>query len=114
MPGTRRMPISRSPGPRVTAHAVTLFEEVMKLKRREGWSRAVLDLSSELDAELGMRPWNPDVLRCDRDEPDRDWPLGPADYYRSRAIRLELEAAVRARRQATKPPASDVAPDAPA
>jgi hypothetical protein len=111
MPGTRRTPIGRPPGPRVTPRAVSLFEEAMKLKRR-GWSRELLNLSYELDVELGMRPWNPDVLRCDRDEPDREWPLGPEDYARSRAIRLELEAAVRARKTAR--PTPDASPDAPA
>ena len=51
-----------------------------------------------------MMPWSPDVLTCDTDEPSHDWPSGKADYDRSRAIRLELEAAVRARRQAAQPP----------
>jgi hypothetical protein len=114
MPGTRRIPPTRHATPRVTPRAVMLFEQVMKLKRRQGWSPAIRDLSCELDFELGMKPWNPDVLRCDSDEPDRDWPLGPEDYYRSRKIRRVLEAAVHARRQAAKPPATDAAPDAPA
>jgi hypothetical protein len=111
MPGTRRTPIGRTPGPRITPRAVSLFAEAMALKRRRGWSREVLALSCELDAELGMKPWNPDVLCADRDKPEREWPLGDGDYYRSRAIRLELEDAVAARRKAAKPPDDHVAPD---
>jgi len=104
MPGTKRTPIGRRPGPRVTPRAVDLFERVMRLKRRQAWSPEIRDLSVELDAELGMMPWSPDVLSCDEDEPrdDMSLPMGIEDFHRSRAVRLELEAAVRARHKAAR------------
>ena len=104
MTGTRRTPIGRSPSPSVTPHAIDLFEQIVRLRHQRDWVRETRDLRLELNVELGMQPFNPDViLHCDGETPpDRDWPLGQEDWFRSRRLRLELEAVLRERQEARR------------
>jgi hypothetical protein len=112
MVGTRRTPIGRSPTPRVTPHAIDLFEEIMRHRYRRDWLDVTRGLRTELNDELGMAPFNPDVLlHCDGETPpDRDWPLGQEDWFRSRRLRVELETALRARREARRGAPAPTAP----
>src|SRR5215475_10299145 len=70
------------------------------LRRPSSPSRTHACLTSyALALELRMRPWQEDVFDCNTDEPPdyRDSPAEIEDYARSRQIRLELEAASRAK-----------------
>ena len=101
---TKRTPIHRSPQLVITNAALDIFEQVMRLKRKQKWSRKIADLSYALDVELGKRPWYEDVLDCDTDEPP-DYMRTDAEiegYRRSRAIRLKLENLLRDRRRAAR------------
>ena len=105
MPGTRRRPISRQAAPRITLAAVDLFERGVRLMRRRQTDEVYNQLnkiSCELARELQFRPWNDcPLLECGGESPP-DWMTGElaiADWWRSKGIRRELEAAVRARRE---------------
>jgi len=105
MPGTRRRPISRQAAPRITLAAVDLFERGVRLMRRQQTDEVYNQLnkiSCELARELQFRPWNDcPLLECGGESPP-DWMTGElaiADWWRSKGIRRELEAAVRARRE---------------
>lgn len=105
MPGTRRRPISRQAAPRITLAAVGLFERGVRLMRRRQTDEVYNQLnkiSCELARELQFRPWNDcPLLECGGESPP-DWMTGElaiADWWRSKGIRRELEAAVRARRE---------------
>jgi len=101
---TKRTPIRRSPLPQITNAALDLFEKGLRLRRRQEWSREIADNAYQLILELGMKPWNEDVFDCDSDTPP-DFMRSPAEleeYARSREIRLELEAALRAKRKAAR------------
>jgi len=95
MPRKRR--IDKSRDTRITGRSIDLFERLMRLRRQQRWSPEIRDLSCELDAEIGIKPWNSNpALDCDDDEPPT-WMNDPEkveDWWRSREIREELEAAL--------------------
>jgi hypothetical protein len=108
MPGTRRRPSIRTPGPTITDRAVDLYERGVRLAARkpspEGDS-ALADLCSELSCELGQMPWDADVLTdVDtatppsflRTESERD------SWYKGRALRLLLVSELNRRRKAER------------
>jgi hypothetical protein len=108
MPGTRRRPISRQAAPRITLAAVDLFERGVRLMRRRQTDEVYNQLnkiSCELARELQFRPWNDcPLLECGGESPP-DWMTGElaiADWWRSKGIRRELEAALRERRRAER------------
>jgi len=102
------MPTNRTPRhyqsrTRISVEAIDLFERGVRLQRRRE-TQAVYDelnrISVELGRTLGLRPWVPcPLLNCDAEKPP-DYTTGElaiANWYKSRGIRLELEAAIRAR-----------------
>jgi len=106
MPYKRRVSKDRGE-PQVTGEAISLFERARQLQRRK-WSeeteRELSDLSFRLGAELKLAPYEEDPLDCDTDEPP-SWMRSEneiTDYHRSRQIRLMLEQALRARRDAAR------------
>jgi hypothetical protein len=117
MSGTRRTPIGRTPGPRITPESVALFERGMRLRAQQDWSREIADNAVALTIALGMKPWQWDVFDCPNDAPP-PWMTDQDkidDYLNSRAIRLELERALRAKRRAQrKAPASAPSEPSPA
>jgi hypothetical protein len=98
VPGTRRTPLRRANAPRVSAHAVELFRECLRMQQDgidESNRRTWLDLSLSLHRALNLRPWHDSVLHID---PDDDTPLDWDDMRgRQRALvvdlRRQLEAA---------------------
>src|SRR5262249_23412285 len=101
---TKRTPIHRSPQLVITNAALDIFEQVMRLKRKQKGSGKIAALSSALVVDLGKPPWYEDVLDCDTDEPP-DYMRTDAEiegYRRSRAIRLKLENLLRDRRRAAR------------
>ena len=102
---TKRTPIARHPAPRITPRALDPFERGKRLKARgKEDSREFSDVSYALDVELQQKPWQESALDVDADEPPdyMSTPAEIADYRRARAIRLELEWALRARRKAQR------------
>ena len=105
MPGTRRTPIVRHPGPRITPEAVQLFAEGRRLQKRPRTEKnyyALLDISSQLDHALGLQPWNDcPLLDCGGNAPPKWMTHEPeiADWWRSKQIRRELEQALEAKRE---------------
>jgi hypothetical protein len=101
---TKRTPIARHPAPRITPRALDLFERGKRLKARGKEEREFSEVSYALDVELQQKPWQESALDVDTDEPPAYMrtPAEIADYRRARAIRLELEAALRARRKAQR------------
>jgi hypothetical protein len=110
MPMKRRTSKERNL-PRITVRAVDLFERGLRLQAQRNQTREFADIAVALGQELGMGPWQADVFDCYKDEPpywltERD---KVEDYWRSRQIRLELEAALRERRKARRTGASTAA-----
>jgi len=105
MSGTRRTPIGRTPGPRITPESVALFERGLRLRAQQDGSREIADNAVALTFALGMKPWQWDVFDCSNDAPPH-WMSGDVDkiddYLNSLAIRLQLEAALRAKRKARR------------
>ena len=103
MPYKRRGPPKARDG-QITPQAIELFAEGLRLRRREDWSDAIRDNAVALAIALGQKPWHPDVFHCDDGTPPdhMNTDLEVSDYARSRAIRLELEAALRDRRRAAR------------
>jgi hypothetical protein len=111
MPMKRRVDKSRNG--RITVEAVALFERGLRLRAQQNWSQEIADNAGALAIALAMQPWESDVFDCPNDEPP-PWMADPDQtdsYYRTRRIRLELEAALRAKRR-RKAPASDPPPAA--
>jgi hypothetical protein len=105
MPGTRRTPIGRTPGPRLTPRALDLFEHGARLMRRGPNTSGLSDVSYELALELGLKPWNDcPLVDCQSNEPPRFLTTEAeiSDWWRSKAIRRELQTALQERRKARR------------
>ena len=98
MPYKRRG--SKERDTRITGAAVSLYERGKRLIAR-GDEDGLRDVSFQLAIELKLKPRNECPLDCDEGTPPdyMDTDAEIADYIRSRAIRLELEQALRARRR---------------
>jgi hypothetical protein len=105
MPGPRRKPLAHPVRtPVITPEAIALFERGLRLRAKKDWSSEIAANAFALEVELGMKPWEEDVFDCNDDTPS-DWMTGEFeidDYRRSRAIRLELETALKAKREAQR------------
>jgi hypothetical protein len=106
---TKRIPIGRPPAPRITPRAIELYAQAKRLLRRpetEENERALSDVSYQLSAELGLEPWATDPLDCigctEPPQWERGSELATEDWYRSAALRDELEQALRDRRRARR------------
>jgi hypothetical protein len=107
MPGTRRTPIRRPPGPRITEYSIDLFERGSKLLQRRPSpevERELAEVSVALHSALGLAVWDEDVFDCDTRTPppflatesERD------SWFRSRALREQLVSALNQRRKAKR------------
>jgi len=106
---TKRIPIGRPPAPRITPRAVELYARAKRLLRRpeiEENERELSEVSYQLSAELGMKPWQTDPIDCIGATEPPPWERGSEfaaeDWYRSAALRDELEQALRDRRRAQR------------
>src|SRR5262249_16125942 len=102
MPFKRR--VSKIREVQITSQAVALFERGIKLTQRtrsEATDRELSDVSFEAGRGRGLKPWNDcPLVDCEhKDPPSFLGEHGVEDWQRSRGIRLELEAALRERRQ---------------
>jgi len=104
---TKRTPRSRPPVAHISPAAVDLFQRGVRLMARKPTpevERELADVCFQLSAVLGQEPWEADVLTdCDCKEPpaflhreERD------DWYRSRALREQLQTALYHRRKAQR------------
>jgi hypothetical protein len=113
MPGTRRTPIGRTPGPRLTPRALDLFEHGARLMKRGPNAPGLNDVSYELALELGLKPWNDcPLVDCQANDPPSflNTAAEIADWHRSKAIRRELQAAIQARKKAAREPPPEAPP----
>jgi hypothetical protein len=95
---------------------IDLFERGAKLMRRrqtESIYNELNEISCQLARELQLKPWVPcPLLQCDDDQPP-DYTTGDlaiANWWRSKGIRRELEAAVQARRECARSSGSSAPP----
>jgi hypothetical protein len=100
--------VSKERDGQITNAAVALFERGLRRKARgEPLPQELLSLSCQLAVELHLRPWNDcPLLDCDGDKPP-PWVTGDlevSDWWRSKEIRRQLEAAVAAERAARRKP----------
>jgi hypothetical protein len=109
---------SKSNDVRITPEALVLFEEGLRLHRRQDRSnedrRAYSQASYALDAALGLRPWmeSPlDTLGVTEPPAWMDTELEQTDWHKSVAIRCRFETALAAQRKHTlRPTAQPAAP----
>jgi hypothetical protein len=107
MSGTKRSPIGRRSGPKITREAVELFRSGLRLLRRPDGedSREYLDICYELDRVLGLRPWEESILNTVGYNEPGEWQNTEAertDWFRSKDLCRQLDAALAAERKAKR------------
>src|SRR6516164_4180965 len=99
---TKRVPLHRPHTPPISPRAIELFEYLMRLPRPVKWTSEANEIEIEFEMLFkgaGILTPHP-VFDCDRPEPPA-WEQDAEkiqEWHQSRALRLQLEAALRTRR----------------